>query len=309
LEKVAEIFEQERLVPATIEFVDIAGLVRGASKGEGLGNQFLAAIREVDAILHVVRCFEDIDVMHVENSIDPARDVKAVEIELALADLDMVRRRREKLAQSLKSRSKEAIQEADALDALAAHLGEGKPARTVREREQILAAAQVFMLTDKPTIYLANTGEKEDESKPWIEALAAYVQGPLVALAGKLEADLAELDNGERAVFLEELDLSASGLERVIQACYEALDLVTFFTGVGVEARAWAVPRGTKMVEAAGRIHTDMERGYVKAEVIRFQDLAQAGSWSEAHRTGRVRVEGRDYMVQDGDVVLVRFNA
>ena len=307
LETVARIFDQEKMVPAAIEFVDIAGLVRGASTGEGLGNQFLAAIREVDAILHVVRCFEDTRVAHVEGTIDPARDVEVVETELILADLAAVERRREKIAAALKGRSKEALREAQALDALAAHLGAGRPARSLPDRDTV-AAAQVFLLTDKPEVCLANTGEEGDASAAHLQRVSASVEGPVVPLSGKLEADLAEMDEGERDAFVSELHLSASGLERVVQACYRTLDLVTFFTGVGAEARAWAVPRGTTAAEAAAGIHTDMEKGFIRAEVMPVGDLAEVGSWQEAHRVGRVRTEGRDYIVQEGDVLLVRFN-
>jgi len=307
LETVARIFEQEKMVPAAIEFVDIAGLVRGANTGEGLGNQFLAAIREGDAILHVVRCFEDTQIAHVEGDLDPLRDVEVVETELILADLAAVERRRKKMAAALKGRSKEAIDEAEALDALAAHLGAGRPARSLTHRDSI-AAAQVFLLTDKPEVYLANAGEEAAESDAHIQRLSASVEGTVVALAGKLEADLAEMDEGERDAFVSELHLSASGLERVIHACYQTLDLVTFFTGVGAEARAWAVRRGTTTAEAAARIHTDMEKGFIRAEVMPVADLAEIGSWQEAHRLGRVRTEGRDYIVQEGDVLLVRFN-
>jgi len=307
LETVARIFEQEKMVPASIEFVDIAGLVRGANTGEGLGNQFLAAIREGDAILHVVRCFEDTQIAHVEGNLDPLRDVEVVETELILADLAAVERRRKKMAPALKGRSKEAIDEAEALDALAAHLGAGRPARSLPDRDTV-AAAQVFLLTDKPEVYLANAGEEAAESDAHIRRLSASVEGTVVALAGKLEADLAEMDEGERDAFVSELHLSASGLERVIHACYQTLDLVTFFTGVGAEARAWAVRRGATTAEAAGRIHTDMEKGFIRAEVMPVADLAEVGSWPEAHRLGRVRTEGRDYVVQEGDVLLVRFN-
>jgi len=307
LETVARIFEQEKMLPASIEFVDIAGLVRGANTGEGLGNQFLAAIREGDAILHVVRCFEDTQIAHVEGDLDPLRDVEVVETELILADLAAVERRRKKMAPALKGRSKEAIDEAEALDALAAHLGAGRPARSLPDRDTV-AAAQVFLLTDKPEVYLANAGEEAAESDVHLQRLSTSIEGTVVALAGKLEADLAEMDEGERDAFVSELHLSASGLERVIHACYQTLDLVTFFTGVGAEARAWAVRRGTTTAEAAGRIHTDMEKGFIRAEVMPVADLAEVGSWQEAHRLGRVRTEGRDYVVQEGDVLLVRFN-
>ncbi|MCJ7751022.1 MAG: DUF933 domain-containing protein, partial [Armatimonadetes bacterium] len=256
---------------------------------------------------HVARCFEDTQIAHVEGDLDPVRDVEVVETELILADLAAVERRRKKMAPALKGRSKEAIDEAEALDALAAHLGAGRPARSLPDRATV-AAAQVFLLTDKPEVYLANAGEEADESAAHLQRLPASVEGPVVALAGKLEADLAEMDEDERDAFVSELHLSASGLERVIQACYQTLDLVTFFTGVGAEARAWAVRRGTSTAEAAARIHTDMEKGFIRAEVMPVADLAEVGSWQEAHRLGRVRAEGRDYIVQEGDVLLVRFN-
>ncbi len=307
LETVARIFSQEKLVPAAIEFVDIAGLVRGASKGEGLGNQFLAAIRQVDAILHVVRCFEDSEIAHVEGAIDAVRDVNIVQTELILADLAAVERRRERIADGLKARAKDALEEAKALDALSAHLDAGRPARTLPGREH-WQSAQVFLLTDKPQVYLANAGESEAASTRCADRLAESVDGPVIPIPGKLEADLAEMTEEERAQFALELELPESGLARVIRACYHVLDLVTFFTGVGAEARAWAVPRGTTAAEAAGKIHTDMQRGFIRAEVIAFDDLVALGSWQEAHRAGKVRSEGREYVITEGDVVLVRFN-
>jgi len=307
LEVVARIFGQERMVPAAIEFVDIAGLVKGASKGEGLGNQFLAAIREVDAILHVLRCFESSEIAHVEGEINPVRDVEIVETELVLADLAVVERRRERIAPAAKGRAKEALEEAAALEALAAHLGAGQPARTLPYREKMVGAAQVFLLTDKPEVYLANCGENEEECAAYAQSLSQRVPGPVIAAPGKLEADLAEMAEEERAQFAAELHLPESGLARVIRACYQVLDLVTFLTGVGAEARAWAVRRGTTAAEAAGRIHTDMEHGFIRAEVISFDELQKLGSWQDAHKAGRVRSEGRDYVIQEGDIVLVRF--
>jgi len=309
LEQVADLFGQERAVPTAIEFVDIAGLVRGANEGEGLGNQFLAAIREADAILHVVRCFPDPQVPHVEGSADVVRDVEIVETELIRADLAAVQRRREKIAPGVKGRDEEAAREADLLGRLAEHLGAGRPTRRFAEREELREGAQVFLLTDKPEVYLLNAGENEEEWQAEAARLAGVADGPVVPLAGKLEAELAELEEEERAAFVEELEVSATGLERVIRACWETLDLVTFYTGVGAEARAWAVPRGTRAAAAAGRIHTDMERSFIRAEVIPFQVLAERGSWQEAHRAGAVRTEGRDYEVQEGDVMLFRFAA
>ena len=306
LARVAEIFQQERAVPSTVEFVDIAGLVRGASQGEGLGNQFLAAIREVDAILHVVRCFPDSDIAHVENSLDPVRDVEIVEMELILADLGTVERRREKAESALKGHTKEAQEEAALLERLAAHLAAGKPARATGEG---LVPLDLHLLTDKPEVYLANVGENAPNREECAACLAAAVTGPVIVETAKLEADLAELDEAERAVFVAELGLEATGLEKVVRACYQALDLVMFYTGVGAEARAWSVPRGTHLGPAAGRIHSDMERGFIRAEVLDFAALDALGSWQEAHRAGKVRTEGRDYVVQDGEVVWVRFHA
>jgi GTP-binding protein YchF len=308
LDTVARLFEQDRAVPASIEFVDIAGLVRGASEGEGLGNQFLAAIREADAILHIVRCFPDGEIAHVEGDVDPVRDVEIVETELLLADLAAIERRREKIAPDVKGGEKDAVREAEALEALARHLDSGSPARTAPDRADIRAGTQLFLLTDKPEVHVANVGEDDQASLAAARRLEERAAAPVVRLTGKLEADLAEMDDEERAAFMAELDLTTSGLERVIRACYEALGLVTFFTGVGAEARAWAVPEGTAVAAAAGRIHSDMERGFVRAEVIPFPLLAEVGSWQEAHRAGRVRTEGRDYHVQEGDVLLVRFN-
>jgi len=305
LDRVAEIFQQERAVPSTIEFVDIAGLVRGASRGEGLGNQFLAAIREVDAILHVVRCFPDPEIAHVENGLDPVRDVEIVELELILADLGTVERRQQKVRAALRAHSKEAQEEAEALARLAAHLSAARPARALGED---LAALDLHLLTDKPEVYLANVGENAPNAEECAAQLAAAVSGPVIVETAKLEADLAELEEGERAAFIAELGVGATGLEQVVQACYQALDLVTFYTGVGAEARAWSVPRGTHLGPAAGKIHTDMERGFIRAEVVDFATLAAAGSWQEAHRIGKVRTEGRDYVVQEGEVVWVRFH-
>jgi hypothetical protein len=309
LARVAEIFGQARAVPATIEFVDVAGLVRGASQGQGLGNQFLAAIREVDAILHVVRCFADPRVPHVEGSVDPGRDLGIIERELILADLASVERRQERISSAVKARSKEAEREAAALARFAEHLSAQHPARTMPGREEAQQAVQVHLLTAKPHIVLANIGEKPGEAEAALAQLRQRVGGPVIALPSKLEADLAELAEEERAAFAAELHLPAAGLERVVRACYQALRLVTFYTGVGAEARAWPVPAGTPLATAAGGIHSDMERGFIRAEVISFPALEAAGSWQEAHRGGLVRTEGRDYPVQEGDVILIRFHA
>jgi len=308
LDRVARIFEQEKATPAAIEFVDVAGLVRGASRGEGLGNQFLAAIREVDAILHVLRAFPDPRVLHVEGNVDPVRDAEIVEVELILADLASAQRRRERLASALKARSPEAEHEAAALDILEEHLNAQKPARTLAERDEALSLAQLFLLTAKPEVYLLNTGEDREEAARTVGQIRGRLHGHVVAVPARLEADLGELEEADRAAFAADMALSETGLEQVIHACYRALDLVTFFTGVGAEARAWTVPRGTPLGVAAGRIHTDMQRGFIRAEVIGFDGLDRAGSWQQAHNVGAVRIEGKEYEVQEGDVVLVRFH-
>ncbi len=306
LRRVAEIFGQEAAVPAAIEFVDIAGLVRGASTGEGLGNQFLAEIREVEALLHIVRCFPDPDVAHVEHTLDPVRDVEIVNLELILADLGTVTRRQQKAQSALKAHTEAAAREADALARLAAHLDAGRPARTLENAAELLSFLDLNLLTAKPEVYLANLGEDVPTSEPCLVRLQ-MAASPVVPVTGKLEADLAELSEDERAVFIEEMSLETTGLDRVIRACYEALDLVTFYTGAGAEARAWPIPRGTHLAAAAGKIHTDLERGFIKAEVIDFPSLDAAGSWQEAHHLGKVRTEGRDYVVKEGEVVWVRF--
>ena len=308
LPRIAAIFEQSQATPAAIEFVDVAGLVKGASRGEGLGNQFLAAIREVDAILHVLRAFENPQVPHTEGNTDPVRDAEIVELELIIADLGGVQRRRERLASGLKARAAEALREAEALDLLEQHLNAQRPARVLPQRDEVLPLAQLFLLTAKPEVYLLNTGEARGEAGRAVAQIEGKLNGPVIAVPAKLEADLAELDDADREVFAAEMEESETGLEQVIHACYQALGLVTFFTGVGAEARAWTVPRGALLTVAAGRIHTDMERGFIRAEVIDFDSLDAAGSWQQAHKLGAVRTEGKDYQVQEGDVVLVRFH-
>jgi len=288
--------------------VDLAGLVRGASHGQGLGNQFLAAIREVDAVLQVVRCFADAQVPHVEGSVDPLRDLEIIELELILADLASVERRQEKLRSALKGHDKDAEREASALARLADHLSAQRPASALPDEQALGEAAQLHLLTAKPQVLLANIGERPGEAEEALARLKERWQGPMIAVPGKLEAELADLSEEERALFAPEMGSSGDGLERVVRACYQALDLVTFYTGVGAEARGWPVRRGTALAPAAGRIHSDMERGFIRAEVVSFEALDRAGSWQEAHRVGVVRTEGHDYQVQEGDVVLVRFH-
>jgi GTP-binding protein YchF len=312
LTRLAAIFDQQQMVPATIAFVDVAGLVRGASRGEGLGNQFLGHLREVDALLHVVRCFADERIAHVEGSVDPARDAELVDLELALADLATIERRAEKAAAAAKAHDREATRQAPVLQALREHLNAGRPARSVQLGEQDREiVSELHLLTTKPVALIANVGEASSpETDSWVEALSAYAQrqgAPVIRVSARLESELAELPEDERGEFVQALGVDASALERVVAAGYQMLDLVTFFTGVGKELRAWAVPAGTSAREAAGMIHTDMERGFIKAEVIGCQTLLEAGSWEQAHHHGLVRTEGKDYPIAEGDVVYFRF--
>ena len=311
LDRVAEIFGQERAIPVTATFVDIAGLVRGASKGEGLGNQFLAHIREVDAIIHVVRCFSNPDVSHVEGGVDPQRDVDIVDIELALADLGTVQRRLEQVRADAKSGNPEARAQAAFLERFSGHLNQGLPARMLRisEAERDLVA-ELHLLTARPELYVANVGEDADASQACAHALTACAErrgSQALVVSGKVQAELAELPEDDRTQFAGEMGISMDALDRVVAAGYRVLNLVTFFTAVGKEARAWSVQRGTTIAEAAGCIHSDMESGFVRAEVISFEALSKIGSWDVVHREGLIRIEGRAYLVEDGDVVYVRF--
>lgn len=311
LARVAQLFGQERAVPVTATFVDIAGLVRGASTGEGLGNQFLAHIREVDVILHVVRCFHNAEVAHVEGDVDSRRDVEIVDLELALADMGTVQRRLDQAHSDAKSGKPSAREEVAFLERLYQHLNQGQRAETMAATEtETCLLRDLHLLTARPQLYVANAGEQAQESRACVEALKAYAAergAQALELSGKVQAELAELPPDERAQFAAELGIEADALDRVVAASYHALDLVTFFTAVGKEARAWSVRKGTTIVEAAGRIHSDMESGFVRAEVISLDLLDRLGSWEEAHRQGLLRIEGRDYQVQDGDVIHVRF--
>jgi len=310
LEALARLAGQERAVPTAIRFLDIAGLVRGASKGEGLGNQFLAHIREVDALLHVVRCFADPEVSHMEGGVDPVRDMEVVNTELLLADLQALARYREKVAARVKAHDRSALGALAVLDKLEQAMDAGTPARAIAlpEADAHLLTPDLRLITAQPTLYLANCSDAPEQG--CVEAVCQYAAAhgdQALALQGKLESDLAELEPGERSEFARELGLETLGLERVIATCYRMLDLVTFFTVVGKEVRAWTVTRGTRVAAAAGKIHSAMEKGFIRAEVIPFDRLAQVGSWEEAHRQGAVRAEGREYQVRDGDVILVRF--
>jgi len=302
-------------VPTHIRFVDIAGLVEGASEGEGLGNRFLAQIREVDAVAHVLRCFDDPDVTHVTGSVDPLRDLKVVETELALADLETLARRREKSERRARSGERDAARELAILDRLAEKVStDGSLREFPVPPEAADLLLELSLLTTKPVLYAANVGEHGmTEDPPAVKALKTSgiergEKSGLVKICSRLEAELALLAPEERGEFFAELGWGAMGLERVIQAAYHLLDLITFFTSNEKETRAWAVPRGTRAPEAAGLIHTDFQRGFIRAETIGFPEFEKAGSLKAARELGAVRSEGREYEVQDGDLILFRFN-
>ncbi len=314
LQKLAEMVNPQKIVPATVEFVDIAGLVRGASKGEGLGNKFLSHIREVDAIVHVVRCFEETNVVHVEGNVDPLRDIEIIDLELVLADLESVERRRERTQKMLKSGDKKFLAELALLDRLKEALDQGKPARTLGFSEDERALLKSFpLLSAKPVLYTANVEEAEvsGSDNPLVAAVrkrAGQEGAEVVLICAKLEAEIAELDEEEKALFLADLGLSESGLDRLVRAAFQLLGLMTYFTAGAPEVRAWTIRQGTKAPQAAGVIHTDFERGFIRAEVVGYTDLTSSGSQSAARDKGLVRLEGKDYVMQDGDVVHFRFN-
>lgn len=315
LKRLAEIVHPKKIVPTAFEFVDIAGLVAGASRGEGLGNKFLGHIREVDAIVHVVRCFENGDVTHVAGSVNPIRDIDIIELELILADLESVQRRLERSKKNIKSGDKKYTQEAEILTRLENALSEGQSARTVDftdEERDVLR--DVHLLTAKPVLYAANVGEDELESaannvyvKQVVER-ASKENAEVVVVCAQLEAEIAELDGADRLAFLADLGLEESGLDKLIRAAYHLLGLYTYFTAGEPEVRAWTIRQGTKAPQAAGVIHTDFERGFIRAEVVGYHDLITAGSYQSAREAGKVRLEGKEYTVRDGDVMHFRFN-
>ncbi|MEO1508852.1 MAG: redox-regulated ATPase YchF [Cyanobacteria bacterium J06633_23] len=308
----AEISQSEDVVPARVEFVDIAGLVKGASKGEGLGNQFLANIREVDAIVHVVRCFENDDIIHVDGSIDPLRDAEIINLELALADLDQIERRLERVRKQAR-RDKDAQAELEVLEKIQPVLAEGKSARIVElEAEEELLIKSLGFLTRKPIIYAANVSEDElADGNDWVEqvkGLAAEEDAQVVTISAQVEAELLELPADERTDFLEALGVEEGGLKSLIRATYDLLGLRTYFTTGPKETRAWTIITGMSAPQAAGVIHTDFERGFIRAETIAYQDLVDHGSMNAAKEKGLLRSEGKEYIVQEGDVMLFRFN-
>jgi GTP-binding protein YchF len=320
LDRIHELMRSKTRVPTMIQFVDIAGLVRGASEGEGLGNKFLGNIREVDAIAHVLRCFDDPDVTHVLGEVDPVRDREIVETELALADLETVERRLERVVKKAKSGDKDAIREQSVLAKCHEALEEGRPIRAVTlsdEERRVLKGFQ--LLTAKPVLYVANVAETDlpEGSNTWTDQLRdaiahddpeAQEDEAVVAICSAIESEIAELDPDERQAFLEDLGLSETGLNRLIRAAYDLLGLQTFFTTGENESRAWTIRAGSTAPQAAGTIHTDFERGFIKAETIHFDDFEEVGTWKEARDKGRLRQEGKEYVVSDGDIMLFRFN-
>ncbi len=308
----AAIVNPERVLPTTMEFVDIAGLVEGASKGEGLGNQFLANIRETDAIAHVVRCFEDENVIHVANEIDPLADIEIINTELALADLDAVEKALQKTARAAKGKDKDAIALLAILERLLPHLNEAKPLRSLKlSEEDIALLGEVSLMTLKPTLYIANIAEDGFEDNPLlaaVEELAAAEGAQVVPICNKLEAEISELDDDDKAEFLADLGMDEPGLNRVIRAGYQLLDLQTYFTAGVKEVRAWTIPIGATAPQAAGKIHTDFEKGFIRAEIVSYDDFIAGNGEQGAKDAGKWRLEGKDYIVQDGDVIHFRFN-
>ena len=312
LDNIAAIVKPAQVIPTSMTFVDIAGLVEGASEGEGLGNQFLANIRETDAIAHVVRCFSDENVMHVSNSINPEHDIEIINTELLLADLETIHKAVNKVSRIAKSGDKDSLARMDLLQSLQAHINEGNPARTFElTKEQMPELKDLHLLTMKPVLYIANVDEDGIKDNPWlttVRKIAATEASEVVAICNKLEAELSELDDQERDEFLQELGMDEPGLDRVIRAGYKLLGLQTFFTAGPKEARAWTVKQGASAPTAAGVIHTDFEKGFIRAEVIGYDDYIACNGEARAREAGKWRLEGRDYIIRDGDVVHFRFN-
>lgn len=315
LQKLAEIVNPHKIVPTSFEFVDIAGLVKGASRGEGLGNKFLAHIREVDAIAHVVRCFVDENITHVSGRIDPISDIETINLELILADLESVEKRIERTRKNLKGGDKKVQLEMDALVKLKEAFEQEQPARSVElEDEEKSAIRELHLLTLKPVLYVANVSEKEvaqREDNPYVlkvREFAAKEGAEVIVISARVESEIAELEGEDKQMFLEELGLNESGLDRLIRAAYKLLGLNTYFTAGVQEVRAWTIRKGTKAPQAAGVIHSDFERGFIRAEVVGYEALVGAGSMAAARDKGLLRLEGKDYVVQDGDVIHFRFN-
>ena len=316
LEVLGKMYNTKKITPAVVEFVDIAGLVKGASKGEGLGNKFLANIRETDAIVHVVRCFEDENVTHVDNDIDPLRDIETINLELIFADTESVKKRLDKAISMTKTGDKKYKTEAEFLERLFNHLNDLKPARTlpVNEDEKEYLKS-LFLITEKPVIYTANIGEKDmgkdENSLPLVKKVIDFAKtenAESMVICAKTEEELSTLEPEEQQMFLEELGLKESGLDRLVKTSYRLLGLLSYLTAGEKEVRAWTIEQGTKAPQAAGKIHTDFEKGFIRAEIVDYNVLVELGSFNLAKEKGKVRSEGKEYVMKDGDVVLFRFN-
>lgn len=315
LQQLTNVVKPKKTVPTAFEFTDIAGIVKGANKGEGLGNQFLSHIRQVDAICHVVRCFEDENITHVSGKIDPIDDIETINLELILADLETVTRRYERTEKLARQKDKEAVQEFNVMKKLKDGLEAELPARAIElteEEEKI--AKQLHLLTAKPILYVANVSEDEIgdiEANEYVKLVKEFAEkegAEVIVVSAKIEEEIAELDQEEKEMFLEELGIAESGLDQLIKASYDLLGFATYFTAGEQEVRAWTFKKGMKAPQAAGIIHTDFERGFIRAETVSYDDLMAAGSYAKARENGKVRLEGKDYIVQDGDVIHFRFN-
>mgnify|MGYP000951168217 CR=1 FL=1 len=315
LDKLAEMFQPQRKVPTTFEFTDIAGIVKGASKGEGLGNKFLSHIRQVDAICHVVRCFDDENITHVSGKVDPVSDIETINLELILADLELVDKRIAKVEKLAKQKDKKAMAEFEVLSMLKDAFEKELPARTIEFNEEQLKIVKGYqLLTIKPVLYVANVGEDDlldSDRNEYVRQVKAYAEkdhAEVVVICAKIEAEIAELDGEEKSSFLKELGIEQSGLDQMIQKAYHLLGLATFFTAGAPEVRAWTFKKGMTAPQCAGIIHSDFEKGFIRAETVSYEDLMACGSMAAAREAGKVRLEGKDYLVQDGDIIHFRFN-
>lgn len=315
LDVLAKMYDPEKITPAFIEFVDIAGLVKGASRGEGLGNKFLSHIREVDAIIHVVRCFDDTEIVHVDGSVDPVRDIETINLELIFADLETVDKRFERLGKLLKTGEKKYAQEAEVLKRLKETLEAGKPARSLElSDDEAELIHDMSLLTQKKVIYAANMSEdgiadaENNEYLKRVREFAAAENSSVLPISARIEEEISTLDDDEREMFLSEMGLEASGLDRLVEKSYDLLGLISYLTAGPKEVRAWTIKKGTRAPQAAGKIHSDFEKGFIRAEVVSYDDLLECGSQLAAKEKGLVRSEGKEYVMQDGDVVVFRFN-
>jgi len=315
LVKLTEMYNPDKVTPATVEFVDIAGLVKGASKGEGLGNKFLSHIREVDAIVHVVRCFEDSNIVHVDGSIGPKRDIETINLELIFSDLEIIDRRIDRTKKMLKSGDKKFQSELEICEAIKESLEQGTPVRAMDfNDEELEFVNQLFLLTSKPVIYAANVSEDDitlDEDNNFVKELREFASkenAEVMVICAKIEEEISQLEDDEKDVFLKELGLKESGLDKLVKASYKLLGLISFLTAGQQEVRAWTITIGTKAPQAAGKIHSDFERGFIRAEIVAYNDLMECGTYTAAKEKGLVRSEGKEYVMKDGDVTLFRFN-